>query len=377
MKNISTIVLTAILFIAMNGVQASDDFVTIAAIFQKTGEGVHSYEEIGIPELRGARYAIDEINQSGGVLGKKLKLIEYDNKSSAIGSKKVALQVAKTDAIAVIGAAWSSHSLAMAPVLQEAKIPMITPVSTNPDVTLVGDYIFRICFIDPFQGTVMANFAMLDLNAKTAVIFTNTSEKYCIELAQCFSDHFKKKGGKVLWEADYNTETSNFSLLLKKMKSLQPDVVFLPGTNRDSGFIIKQARKMGVTIPFLGGDAWNEEMYKYGDKDIEGSYFSSHWHLQSSNEKSKQFVENYQKKMGSFCEAEIPLAYDAVMLLADAIKRANSFQRSKIRDALAATTKFQGTTGNINFDKNRNPVKSAVIRKFENGKTVYLKTIEP
>lgn len=356
-------------------VQAAETF-KIAAIFSKTTE-LSATQTIETGFLA-TRLAVEELNRQGGILGKRIELLEYDNKGTALGSKIAAQQAVKDGVVAVIGATWSSHSLAMAPVLQAAKIPMITPYSTIPDVTLVGDYIFRSCFIDPFQGTVMAAFARGDLKARTAVILINTGERFCIDIAKIFAQDFPKRGGRILWEGPYLGESTDFTPLLDKAKKLKPDVIFNPGTIRDSGFLIKQARQMGIATTFLGADAWDEQMYEYGGKAIDGSYHSDHWNMLAGGVRSQQFVKAYQKRFGGTINSKIPMGYDAVMLLADAIKRAGSFAPAKIRDALAKTRGYQGVTGEITFDANRNPInKTAVILKFEKGASVFVKEIKP
>ncbi len=265
----------------------------------------------------------------------------------------------------------------MAPVLQEARIPMISPNSTNPQVTQVGDYIFRVCFIDSFQGASMADFAIRDLKANTAVVLTNTGDKYSMELAEVFIERFQTQGKNILWEGDYQGEATDFTSQLEHVKRVNPDVVFVPGYYRDSGYIIKQARNMGIMVPFLGGDGWGEGMYDYGGTAIHGNYFSSHWHQDSPYPRSREFVKNYIDHYGEIENVGVPLAYDAVMLLADAIRRANSLEPQRIRNALATTANFQGVTGVISFDENRNPVKSVVILKFGKDKPEFVKMIEP
>jgi len=281
---------------------------------------------------------------------------------------------------AVIGAAWSSHSLGIAPVLQKRQIPMISPISTNPKVTLIGNFIFRVCFTDPFQGKVMAQFAYRDLKARTAIILTNVNSDFSIGLAEFFEKSFRQSGGKVLWEGDYKENAIDFSTVLKKVRLLQPDVVFVPGYIQDSAFVIKQARTMEIGSIFLGGDGWSgDQMYQYGGKAIEGSYYSQHWHSKVPFPKSQQLQASYHRKYGTKILPQfLPPAYDAVMVLADAIRRAQSLDRKKIRDTLAATKNFQGATGTITFDENGDPVnKDAVILKFENGTSVFVKTIKP
>jgi branched-chain amino acid transport system substrate-binding protein len=185
-----------------------------------------------------------------------LEVIELDNSSNSIGSKQAALKAVELDVVAVIGAAWSSHSLAIAPVLQQAQIPMISPISTNPKVTFIGNFIFRVCFIDPFQGEVMAQFAYRDLKARTAIILTNVNSDFSIGLAEFFEKSFIQSGGKVLWEGEYKEKAIDFSTTLKKVRLLQPNVVFVPGYIQDSALIIKQAKKMEIRSIFIGGDGW-------------------------------------------------------------------------------------------------------------------------
>lgn len=372
MKSMMCIV-SIICLISMVSVGETSETVKVAAVFGITGDGATMI----FPLLKGARFAVEEVNAQGGLLGKRVKLIEFDNKGSALGSKLAAQQAVKAGVVAVIRASFSSNSLAMAPVLQEANIPMISPNSTNPQVTKVGDYIFRVCFIDSFQGASMADFAIQDLKANTAVVLTNTGDKYSMGLAEVFIKQFQAQGNRILWEGDYQSEATNFSSQLEQVKRVNPDVVFVPEYYRDSGYIIKQARNMGITVPFLGGDGWGEGMYDYGGTAIQGNYFSSHWHQDSPHPRSREFVKNYIDKYGEIENVGVPLAYDAVMLMADAIRRANSLEPRRIRDALAATTNFQGVTGVISFDENRNPVKSVVILKFDKEKPVFVKMIEP
>jgi branched-chain amino acid transport system substrate-binding protein len=350
--------------------------IKIASIFAKTGIAapvqIEAYEFINL--------AVEEINRQGGLLGRRIEVIEYDNQSTALGSKQVAQEAVKADVTAVIGASWSSHSLAMAPVLQEAGIPMISPISTNPKVTQVGNYIFRVCFTDPFQGKVMARFADRDLKAKTAVILTNISSDYSMGLAEFFKAAFLEDKKTVLWEGKYVDKTTDFSEILNKTKSLQPDVVFNPGYYQDSGLLIRQAKAMGIKAFFLGGDGWNEVkvMYDTGGEAVEGIYYCGHWRQEVPNPLSKKVLNDFRHKYGRDPTTEMILAYDCVLVLADAVKRARSTDRSKIREALAATKGLQCATGIITFDENRDPKdKEAVIQKIAKGSAVFVKIIKP
>lgn len=374
MKSIVSII-SIIYVILMASVCQSAETVKIAAIGAKTGDAATSYASL-FPAIR---LAAEELNKQGGLLGKQIEVLELDNKSTSLGSKIAAQKAVEAGVAAVIGAYWSSHSLAMAPVLQAAQIPMISPLSTNPKVTLVGDYIFRVCFIDPFQGAVLANFALQDLNAKTAVVLTQAGNAYSMGLAQNFKKGFQKSEGKILWEESYSKGATNFKQIVEKTGSLNPDVVFLPGYPRESGFIIKQARKSGVSAIFLGGDGWGLPMYEYGGEAIHRNYYCVHWHEDSPSEKNQKLIQAYKIRYGedTIVTVGVPLSYDAMLVFADAVRRADSLVPAQIRDALSATTNFQGVTGHISFDQNGDPVKSAVILKFDKETLTYVKTIEP
>ena len=377
MKKIScTMLLISLLMPGLFAQARATEAIKIAAIFAKTGVAAKD----NAPIFQGVSLAVEGINSQGGLLGQQLEVIELDNSSNPIDSKKAALKAVELDVVAIIGAAWSSHSLAIAPVLQQRQIPMISPISTNPKVTLIGNFIFRVCFTDPFQGRVMAQFAYRDLKARTAIILTNVNSDFSIGLAEFFEKSFIQSGGKVLWEGEYKEKSVDFSTVLKKVRLLQPDVVFVPGYIKDSAFLIKQARTMEIGSIFLGGDGWSgDQMYKYGGKAIEGSYYSQHWHSKVPFPRSQQLQASYRIKYGKgIIPGFLPSAYDAVMVLADAIRRAQSLDHGKIRDTLAATKNFQGATGTITFDENGDPVnKDAVILKFENRTSVYVKTIKP
>jgi branched-chain amino acid transport system substrate-binding protein len=352
----------------------SAEKIKVASIFEKTGSGSTGNEAT----IEGIRFAVQELNRQGGLQGKQIELLEFDNKSSTIYSKLVAQRAVKAGVITVFGANWSSNSLAMAPVLQKAKIPMISPFSTNPDVTLVGDFIFRICFTDSFQGLVAAKFAFQDLNAQTAAILINANSRYSEGFAKFFKQSFKKQSGKILLEASYLEDTDDFSLYLKKIKLLQPDIVFLPGHTTDAGKIIRQSREQGMSITFLGGDAWGDTMYSHTGSSLHGNYYSAHWHHNNQNIESLQFVKKYQDNFGGMISDAGPaLTYDAVFLFADAVRRAKSLKPTKIKNALTATKNYKGITGNITFNDNGDPIKPAVILKFDKGTSIYVKTVVP
>ncbi len=348
--------------------------VKIAAIFAQTGIAAVN----NAPYSQMIELAIEELNRKGGLLGRSVELILLDNKSTPLGSMSAAKKAVQLQATAVIGAIWSSHSLAAAPVLQQSGIPMITPISTNPKVTGIGNYVFRVCFIDSFQGKAMAQFAYNKLGAKTAIVLEIINEEFSLTLSEYFVESFMKYGGKVLLKSSYKNNAVDFALLLDKVKVLPSDVVYVPGYARDSGLLIKQAVSMGMHTTFLGGDGWNQ-IYDYGGAAVEGNFYSAAWHPDVPYAKSIHLQKIYsQKYKNSLTHTGAPLAYDAVMLLADAVLRAGTLDRSKIRNALAETEGFQGATGTITFDEQGDPLnKEVIILKLEKGGAAYFKSIKP
>ena len=273
-----------------------------------------------------------------------------------------------------------SHSLQMAPILQQAEIPMITGTSTNPKVTRIGNYIFRACFIDSFQAKAMAQFAYTDLGARTAIVLEIINEEFSLTLAELFVRSFQQYGGKVILKESYENDSVDFSNILQKVKTLQPDVVYVPGYARDCGLLIKQAVSMGIRKTFLGGDGWAGSLiYTFGGNALEGNYYSAHWHPNVRFPQSVHLQKMYKQKYGSeLSDMNAPLTYDAAMLLADSIRRSNSLDATKIRDALAQTKDFQGATGSITFDEYGDPQgKEVIILKLEKGRQVYYKAIKP
>jgi branched-chain amino acid transport system substrate-binding protein len=347
--------------------------VKIAAVFAKTGIAV----EENAPYIQMIELAVEEINAQGGLLGRPTKLIIFDNKSTPIGSTLAAKEAVKLQPTAVIGASWSSHSLAMATILQEEGIPMISPVSTNPKVTRIGNFIFRVCFTDSVQGKVMARFAYTELGARTAVVLKIINEEYSLTLAEFFINSFQQYGGKVLFEGNYKNKSIDFKDILKEVQILQPDVVFVPGYPRDSGLLIKQAVSMGIKAIFLGGDGFHQ-IDNYGGNAVEGSFYSTFWHPDVPFEKSIHLQNIYKAKYKEeITNMNAPLGYDAVMVLADAIRRAKSLDPGKIRNALAQTKDFHGATGNITLGEYGDPQnKEVIIMKYGKKGQIYFKTMK-
>ena len=373
-KIFATIILGLVGMFSLPAIAAEP--INIAAIFAKTGIAAKS----NALHVQMVEFSVEEINNQGGLLGRPVKLIILDNKSTPIGSSMAARKAVQLGVPAVIGAAWSSHSLQIAPILQQAKIPMITGPSTNPKVTRIGNYIFRTCFIDSFQAQAMAQFAYTELGARTAIVLEIINEEFSLTLAELFSNSYQQYGGKVVLKGSYTNDAVDFANLLKKVKTLQPDVVYVPGYARTNGLLMKQAASMEIQTTFLGADGWaSPSIYDIAGNALEGNYYSAHWHHDVSFPQSihmkKMYYQKYKSKIPSI---NAPLSYDAVMLLADAIQRAGTFDRARIRQALSETKGFQGATGTITFDEHGDPLsKPVVIMRLGKDAPMYFKSIKP
>jgi len=272
----------------------------------------------------------------------------------------------------------SGRSLEAAPICQDNQIPMISPSSTNPKVTAVGDYIFRVCFIDPFQGTVMANFARHTLHLKKVAVLTDVKSDYSLGLAKFFKEGFIADGGAIVAEQNYSSGDKDFSAQLTALKAVNPDGIFVPGYYTEVGLIALQARQLGLNVPLLGGDGWeSSSLIPIGGVSLEGSYFSTHYSPEDTSAAVQDFVKAFRAKYNETPNAMAALGYDSAMILADAMKRAGTTDGAKVRDALAATKDFQGVTGKITMDADRNASKPAVILVIRDGQFKYVETVSP
>ena len=327
----------------------------------------------------GTQLAVDELNSQGGLLGKKVQLITEDDESKAGQPATVVRKlISRDNVIAVLGEVASSRSLEAAPICQENKIPMISPSSTNPKVTETGDYIFRVCFIDPFQGTVMANFATRTLKLKNVAVLTDVKSDYSVGLAKFFKEQFQKNGGKIVAEKNYGGGDKDFRAQLTALKSAKPEGIFVPGYYTEAGLIVRQARQLGLKVPIFGGDGWESpSLIQIGGSAMEGTYFSTHFSPEEQSPAIQSFVKKYQAKYGAKPDAMAALGYDSAMLLADAVKRANSKEGPKVREKLAQTKDYEAITGKITLDESRNAKKSAVILTIKGNDFKYLETVQP
>lgn len=345
--------------------------VRIAAIFSHTGTAADSQ----LPSLLGVRWAVDDINALGGVLGRPLAIMEIDNRSTPVGSKVAADQAVAAGVTAIIGPAWSSQALAAAKVAQQSGTPMVVNIATHPDVTREGDYIFRVCYTDRLQGQVMATFAYRDLTARRAAILQDITSDYSLGLAASFEQTFAAMGGAIITRLGYKPRQPNFQELLKRTKAFSPDIVFLPGHD-ESGAIVADAERIGFQAPFLGGDGWAVASFleKGGDR-LRTGYFATHYIDTIDTPASLAFVARHGGKHPSLSPAA--LSYDAVGILAKAVTRAGTTDRMAVRDALAATSGYVGVTGTISFDATGDPVKTVVIMSITDGRASYLRMVGP
>ena len=355
---------------------ASEDVIKIGVFEPMTGANAAG----GEMTVEGIELANET---KGEVLGKKVELVIVDNKSDKVeAANAVSRLIEKDEVVAIIGSYGSSLAMAAGDIVKKAEVPAVGCSPTNPLVTLNNDYYFRVCFIDPFQGTVMANYAFNDLKAQKAAIIQDVTQDYSVGLSKYFVDAFKEltKDDKSIVEiSSYNTGDQDFTAQLTNAKGKNPDVIFAPGNYGESALLIKQARDLGIDIPILGGDTWEApELIEIGGEAVEGTVFSTHFTAEAPvTELSKVFLEQYEEKFEKDANAFAALGYDAYMLILDAIERADSTDPKDIRDKLAETKDFVGATGNITLDENGDAVKSAVIKKVQDGEFIYLTTVEP
>ncbi len=323
--------------------------------------------------------AVDEINASGGVLGKKINLVTEDDQSKTEEAVASVQKLVNSDkAIALLGEVASSRSMAGAPIAQQAHVPMITPASTNEDVTKKGDYIFRICFIDPFQGKTMAHFALGSLGKKRAAVLTDVKQDYSVGLDEAFKHTFSTAGGTIVSEQSYSTGDKDFHAPLTSIRAANPDVIFVPGYYTEVSLIVRQARELGIECPILGGDGWDSpELTKGEEQQFNNTFFSNHYATEDPDSTVQNFVKKYQDKYHAVPDAMAALGYDAARILADAIKRAGSTDSSALRKAIAETKDFPGVTGHITIDENRNASKPLTIIKIVDGKFHFAQRIGP
>jgi branched-chain amino acid transport system substrate-binding protein len=331
----------------------------------------------GVSTENGIQLAVEEINAAGGVKGRKLKLITYDNQGKPQESVSTVTRLIDQDkVVAVLGEVASSRSLAGAPVCQRKGVPMITPSSTNPDVTAVGSMISRVCFIDPFQGKVGAKFAFENLKKTKAAVLYNRAQAYSTGLNSNFKDAFKALGGEIVAEQAYGDGDNDFSAQLTAIREKNADFIYVPGYYTEVVNIAKQAKKLGINVPLIGGDGWDSEELKNAGDALNGCYFSNHYSHEDTRPEVQEFVKKYQAKFGKVPDGLAALGYDSARLLADAMNRAEKLHGKELAAAIAATKDFQAVTGKITIDERRDAKKDAVMLEIINGQPKYAATIK-
>lgn len=389
MKRVSKVLTALVLGTVLAGLAAGcgggekkADTIKVGANLEMTG-GSASY---GISSKNAIELAFKEINEKGGINGKQLELVVADNKSEAAEATNAMQKLVSQDnVVAVIGPNLSSSVIAASAINNSAKVLDIAPMATNPYVTVdqasgkTKDFNYRTCFIDPFQGTVMAKFATAELGVGNAAILIDNSSDYAKGLAQFFKENFVKEGGAVTAEESYLQKDTDFKATLTKIKASNPDFLYVPGYYQEVGLIVKQARELGMNMPIAGGDGWDSAKMPEiaGAAALNNTYFSSLYSPEDSSDINKNFVAAYEKAYGQKPDVFAALSYDSALLVAEAIKNAGSTEPAKISEAMAKINGFSGVSGSVTFDDKHNPVKSAVILEYKDGAQSLKTKINP
>lgn len=389
MKRVSKVLTALVLGTVLAGLAAGcgggekkADTIKVGANLEMTG-GSASY---GISSKNAIELAFKEINEKGGINGKQLELVVADNKSEAAEATNAMHKLVSQDnVVAVIGPNLSSSVIAASAINNSAKVLDIAPMATNPYVTVdqasgkTKDFNYRTCFIDPFQGTVMAKFATAELGVGNAAILIDNSSDYAKGLAQFFKENFVKEGGAVTAEESYLQKDTDFKATLTKIKATNPDFLYVPGYYQEVGLIVKQARELGMNMPIAGGDGWDSAKMPEiaGAAALNNTYFSSLYSPEDSSDINKNFVAAYEKAYGQKPDVFAALSYDSALLVAEAIKNAGSTEPAKISEAMAKINGFSGVSGSVTFDDKHNPVKSAVILEYKDGAQSLKTKINP
>jgi branched-chain amino acid transport system substrate-binding protein len=349
--------------------------IKIGAVTCLTG----ALSTFGVSSVQGAKLAVEQINAAGGILGQPIQLIVEDNGSKAGETATIARKFISQDkVVAILGDLTSSATMEGAPLAQAAKIPLLTPSATNVAITKIGNYIFRSCFIDPFTGKIMAKFALDQLKAKQAIVITDVKQDYSVGLTDAIRQYFTENGARISNTLSYSSGDTDFRTQLTGVRMAHPDVVFLPGYYTEAALILLQAKQLGIKCPFVGGEGWDSPaLVQVAGKAADGNYYTDHFSAADPDPRVQKFVQTYRAKYGALPDALAALWYDGARLLSQAVQRAGSTEAAKIRDALAETRDFDGVTGRISIDENRNAAKSGVILKIENGEPRMVQEVTP
>jgi len=352
----------------------ADDEIVIGEYGSMTG----SQATFGVSTDDGVKLAVKEINDKGGVNGKKIHLIAYDDQGKQQETITAVTRLVEQDhVIALIGEVASSLSKVGGKIAQRDQVPMISPSSTNASVTAIGDMISRVCFIDPFQGYVGATFAKESLHFNTAAVLYNRAQDYSKGLRKDFDKAFTKLGGQVLSEEVYSDGDNDFSAQLNVIRQSKPDFIYIPGYYTEVVGISRQARQLGITCPLIGGDGWVSDELKNAGHALDGCYFSDHYSQEDKRPEVQEFLQRFKAAYGHAPDSMAALGYDAANMLFDAITRSKSLEGKDLAAAINSTKGFKGVTGTITLDENRNAKKLAVIQKVENGTFTFFGIVEP
>ena len=353
----------------------AEDTIRIGEFASMTGKEA----TFGQISHQGALLAIEEANAAGGVLGRKLELLTEDDQSKPGESATIVKKfISRDKVVAVLGEITSSRTLEAAPICQNARIPLVSPGATAPEVTQKGNYIFRVCFIDPFAGTIMAKFAQDSLKIRRAAVLSSVSSAQSVGLAKFFRERFTAGGGTVVLEQKFSEGDKDFRAQLTAIRAAGVDGVFVPAYYTEAALICKQARELGLTVPLLGTDGWESpELIAIGGQAVEGCYLGTHYSPENHSPAVAAFNARFQHRWGGASNALSALGYDAARLLVDALQRAGTTDSAKLRDALADTRNLPGVTGRITFDAQRNPTKSAVVLTVKNGRFTFVQDVNP
>ncbi len=360
--------------------QKPDDVIKIGVNAEMTGQ-VSSF---GVSSTNAMKLAVKQINETGGINGKKLQLVFADNKSEPSEAAVAATKLVTQDKVKMmVGPLISSTTLACTKIAQDNKIPMLSPSATNPAVTVkdgkVLDYVFRGCFIDDFMGNIMAEFAINTLKTKNAAIYVDNSSDLSKSTGNIFENAFVKAGGKIVSQEAFLSKDTDFKATLTKIKSTNPDVLFVPGNYQEAAMIIKQARELDIKVPIIGVDAWDSaKLFEIaGNQALNNTYYPGHFSPDDTNAQVQKFVKDYKAEYGIVPDVQAVLGYDSILIMADAIKRAGGDNPEKIKDALAKTKDLQVVSGMITMDSTHSPIKGAVINENKDGKVTFKQRVEP
>ncbi|MBX3016644.1 MAG: ABC transporter substrate-binding protein [Bdellovibrionaceae bacterium] len=374
-RSLGFVVLSATLALATGCTKRNKNEIVIGHFGSMTG----AEATFGKSTDEGIRLAVEETNAAGGIKGKQIRLITMDNQGKAEEAAAVATRLIEQEKVtALLGEVASSRSLAVAPIAQKKKVPMITPSSTNPRVTEMGDYIFRTCFIDPFQGLVMAKFAYENLKLRKVAVLRAVNSDYSMGLSKVFVEKFTEMGGQIVADTSYQSQDVDFKAQLTQIKSAGPEGIFIPGYYTEIGLIARQAAELGLKIPLMGGDGWDSpKLFEIGQETINGNYFSNHYSNESSDPVAVAFMESFKKRFNKSPDGLSAAGYDAAKVLFAAMEKAPDLSGPAIRDAIAATKDYPGVTGTITINQQRNAVKSAVVVQVQGTTNKYITTINP